>query len=56
MLSLIYVKKFTSFCQVLKKMHTKENWFLSFCLTVYMPRVAAWQWDGQGLNQKPRDY
>jgi len=40
-LPLMYVKKFTSFCQVLKKMHTKENWFLSFCLTVYMPRVAA---------------
>jgi len=24
---LLYVKKFTSFCQVLKEMHTKENWF-----------------------------
>ena len=24
----MYVKKFTSFCQALKKMHTKENWFL----------------------------
>jgi len=24
----MYVKKITSFCQVLKKMHTKENWFL----------------------------
>jgi len=31
----MYVKKITSFCQVLKKMHTKENWFLFFCLTVY---------------------
>jgi len=28
-------EKFTSFCQVLKKMHIKENWFLFFCLTVY---------------------
>jgi len=28
-------KKITSFCQVLKKMHTKENWFLFFCLVVY---------------------
>jgi len=24
----MYVKKFTSFCEVLKMMHTKENWFL----------------------------
>jgi len=31
----MYVKKFTSFYQVLKKMHTKENWFLFFCVTVY---------------------
>jgi len=22
------MKKLTSFCQVLKEMHTKENWFL----------------------------
>jgi len=28
MLSLLYVKKSTSFCQALKKMRTKENWFL----------------------------
>jgi len=28
------MKKFTSFCQALKKMHTKEYWFLFFCLTV----------------------
>jgi len=33
-LSLMYVKKFTSFCQVLKKMHKKENWFLFFCVTL----------------------
>jgi len=26
-LGLMYVKNFTSFCQVLKKMHAKENWF-----------------------------
>jgi len=25
-----------SFCQALKKMHTKENWFLFFCLTMYL--------------------
>jgi len=26
--SLIHTKKFTGFCQVLKEMHMKENWFL----------------------------
>jgi len=31
----MYVKKFTSFCQVLKKIHTKENRFL-FSATVYI--------------------
>jgi len=34
----MYVKKITSFCQVLKKMHTKEHWFLfsaSWC-TLYI--------------------
>ena len=36
-LGLIYVKKkFFSFCQVLKKMNKKENWFLFFCLTVQL--------------------
>ena len=32
------MKKITSFCQVglLKEKHTKENWFLFFCLMVYM--------------------
>ena len=30
---LMYVKNFISFCQVLKKMQTTENWFF-FCLTV----------------------
>ena len=29
-------QKLTSFCEVFKKMHTKEYWFLFFCLTVYM--------------------
>ena len=24
----MYVKKLTTFCQILKTMHTKENWFL----------------------------
>jgi len=27
-LDLMYVKKITSFCQVLKKMHAKEDWFV----------------------------
>jgi len=27
-LSLMYAKKFTNFCQVLNKIQTKENWFL----------------------------
>jgi len=34
-------QKFTSFCQVLKETHTKENWFLFFCLTVYGPITIA---------------
>ena len=33
-------EKFTSFCQVLKELHTKENCFIFFCLTVYMVRWA----------------
>ena len=32
--SLMYVKKLTSFCLVLKKMLAKDSWFLFFCLTV----------------------
>jgi len=38
-LFLMYVKKFTIFCQVLKKTHTKENWFLFLphvIITLYM--------------------
>jgi len=31
----MYVKKITNFCQELKKMHTKENWFLFFWFTEY---------------------
>ena len=36
----MYVNKITSFCQVLKEMHTKEYWFLSsaswcICLSDY---------------------
>ena len=42
-LGLLYVKKFTSFCQVLKRMHTKENWFPFFCTMVYM---------GRGINRQ----
>ena len=32
-LGLMYVKKFTNFCQVLKKIHAQENWLPFFCLT-----------------------
>ena len=31
----MYVKKFTSFCQILKKTHIEENWLVFFCITVY---------------------
>jgi len=31
----MYVKKITSFCQVLKKMHAEENSVPFFCLKVY---------------------
>ena len=31
----MYLKKFTGFCQVLKKVHTKESGSF-FCLTVYV--------------------
>jgi len=35
----MYVKKIISFCHILKKMHTKENWFLfsaSRCICIYI--------------------
>jgi len=35
----MYVKKFASFCQVLKEMHTEENWLLFFCLADGYMRV-----------------
>jgi len=35
----MYMKKFASFCQALKKMQTKEKWFLFFCLMVYIVPV-----------------
>jgi len=35
------VKKFTSFCQVFKKMHTEENWFLFSCLTVVLVFIGG---------------
>jgi len=35
----VYEKKFTGFCQVLKKMHAKENWLLFFCVK---SRCRAW--------------
>jgi len=33
----MHVKKFTSFCQALRKMHTEENWFLFMPHGVYRP-------------------
>ena len=36
----MYVKKFTSFCQVLKK-DTNKKWFLYFCPTVYISPFSA---------------
>jgi len=30
------MKKLTVSVKLLKQMHTKENWFLFFCLTVYI--------------------
>ena len=39
----MYVKKFTSFCRVLKKMHTKENWLL------FSASRRSCPWNGQAL-------
>jgi len=39
----MYVKKFTSFCRVLKKMHTKENWLL------FSASRCSCPWNGQAL-------
>ena len=42
--SLMYVKKFTSFCRALKKMHTKENWFFfsaSRCRIINVTKLVA---------------
>ena len=45
-ITVMYVKKITSFCQVLKKMHAKENWFFSAsrCVlqTVIVNKLADW--------------
>jgi len=44
----MYVKKFISFCQVLKKMHTKGNWFLfsaSHCVSVQLAFFHPYTWD-----------
>jgi len=35
----MYAKKFTSFCQVLKEKHTKQNRFLFFCINIYVFRI-----------------
>ena len=42
-------KKFTSFCQVLKKMHTKENWlsFLPNDQYCMLPRRSKWRLGSQ---------
>jgi len=45
MRSLIYTKKFTSFCQVLKEMHIKEIWFLFSASGVYDHDTIAMLWD-----------
>jgi len=45
--SLMYIKKFTSFRQVLTEMHTKEKWFLfsaSRCIYEQLEKVT--QFDG----------
>ena len=39
----MYVKEVTSFCQVLKKVHTKENWSFfsaSWCIQIHTHRVS----------------
>jgi len=41
----IYEKKSISFCQVLKEMHTKENWFLfsaSLAPLLFLPFPSFW--------------
>jgi len=37
-------EKLISFCQVLTKMHTKENWFFFFCLVVYIYKLPSVLW------------
>jgi len=39
--NIMYVTKFTSFCQVLKRCTQKENCFLFFCLTVNSASVSC---------------
>jgi len=34
-------EKLISFCQVLTKMHTTENWFFFFCLVVYIYKLPS---------------
>ena len=45
------MKIFTSFCQVLKETNRKENWFLFFCLTVYIRRTDK-QADGETPDRR----
>jgi len=58
----MYTKKITSFCQVLKEMHTKENWLLfsasrCICLCVVARaqkgrvQIAAAMLSGNSLRQ-----
>jgi len=43
-ITVMYVKKITSFCQVLKKMHAKENWFFFLPHGVYCKLSSLINW------------
>jgi len=45
---LVIYKKFTSFYQVLKEMHTKENWFL------FLPHGVETALDQRSRSDRPR--
>jgi len=40
----MYVKKSTSFCQALEKMHTKEKWFFFSASRCRLQVTLAGQW------------
>ena len=48
----MYVKKFTSFCQALKKMHTQNKIGSFFCLTVYTAQKST---RSSAIAEGPRD-